>query len=325
MVKSDLMDKLIIRSFKEGDEVAWLYIVNESLKDCPGYEQRNLVDFLRWKKSGHFDEEGLLFAQINNEVVGTIAAMPLKHLAKKKGRITDLAVLPAYQQKGVGSKLLEAALTYLKRVGMEEVEAWSWNVSAFLNFYKKHDFQPVRRYLAIYWDLTKPLPEIKVNREIDIKMATVGDIETLAELASKAYLPYWGWWYEEYGGPEKVKAHWRERAKTEIEKGYSFFLAYVKNKPIGFSAAQIDKEFIKEKGVKMATLWGGVAVLPEYRRKHIGSRLLIEALTFLKEHGMEKAIVGTFSYLNSLTPAVRLYIKSGGRIKTEFVGQVKQL
>lgn len=325
MAKNNLIDRLVVRSYKEGDEKVWLHIVNESLKACPGYEQRTLADFLRWKKSGDFDEEGLLFAEVDGEVIGTIAATPLKHLAKKKGRITDLAVLPTYQRKGVGSKLLEAALNYLKRADIEKAEAWSWNVPAFLNFYKKYDFQPVRRYLAIYWDLKSPLPEIKVNKEIDVKRATIDDIETLAELASKAYRPYWDWWYEEYGGPERVKAHWKERSQVWIKRGYAFFLAYLKGKPVGFSAAQIDKEFIKERGVKMATLWGGVAVLPEYRRRYIGSRLLTEALTFLKEHGMERAMVGTFSYLDSETPALRLYIKSGGRIRTEFVGLTKRL
>lgn len=316
---------LVVRSYREGDEDNWLHIVNESLKACPGYKPRVLFDFLRWKNSGHFDEKGLFFAQLGETIVGTIAAVPLKYLAKKKGRITDLAVLPAHQRKGVGSALLEAGLSYLKEVGMKEAVAWSWNFSAFLDFYEKHGFQPVRRHLAICWDLTKPLPKLVVNREVDVKGATMADIEVLAELASKAYLPYWDWWYEDYGGAERVRAYWRERVKNELEEGYAYFIAYARDKPVGFSAAQIDRELIKGKGVKMGTLWGGVAVLPEHRRRHIGSRLLREALTFLKGKGMEKAMVGTFSYLDSHTPAVNLYLKSGGVITREFVSLRKTL
>jgi GNAT superfamily N-acetyltransferase len=319
------MRNLVVRSYREGDEDVWLHIVNESLRACPGYEPRDLRDFLRWKKSIYFDEKGLFFAQICETVVGTIAAVPLKYLAKKKGRITNLAVLPAYQRKGIGSALLEAGLGYLKRVGMKEATAWSWNIPAFLDFYEKYSFQPVRRHLAIRWDLTKPLPKLTINKEVDVKEATITDIEVLAELASKAYLPYWDWWYQDYGGPEKVRAHWRERVKNELGKGYAYFIAYAEKKPIGFSAAQIDKELIEEKGVKMGTLWAGVAVLPEHRRKHIGSRLLREALTFLKKNNMEKAMVGTFSYLDSYTPAVNLYLKSGGIITREFVSLRKLL
>lgn len=196
---------LVVRSYREGDGDVWLRIVNESLKACPGYEPRVLFDFLTWKNSRHFDEKGLFFAQVDDAVVGTIAAVPLKYLVKKKGRITDLAVLQAYQRRGVGSSLLEAGLSYLKRVGMKEAAAWSWNFPTFLHFYEKHGFQPMRRHLAIYWDLTKPLRKLAVDGEVDVEEATVADIEVLAELASNAYLPYWDWWYEDYGGLKELE------------------------------------------------------------------------------------------------------------------------
>jgi len=316
---------LLVRSYREGDEDVWLHIVNESLRGCLGYEPRVLHDFLRWKESISFDKKGLFFAEIGDRVVGTIASAPLRYSAKKKGRITDLAVLPAHQRKGVGTALLKASLSYLKKVGMEEAEAWSWNFSAFLEFYKKHGFKPVRKHLGIYWDLTKPLPELTINRGVKVKQATMAEIDDLAELASKAYLPYWDWWYEDYGGVEKVRAYWRKRVKDELKRGYVHFIGCIKEKPVGFSAAQIDKKFIEEKGVKLGTLWAGVAVLPEHRGKHIGSRLLQEALTFLKKEGMKKAMVGTFSYLDSHTPAVNLYLKSGGIITREFVSMNKPL
>jgi len=319
------MEDLFVRSYREGDEDVWLQIVNESLMACPGYEPRVLQDFLRWKNSNNFDGKGLFFAQLGDTVVGTIASVPLRYLAKKKGRITDLAVLPTHQRKGAGSALLEAGLSYLKREGMNEAEAWSWNFPAFLNFYKKHGFKPLRRHLAIYWDLTRPLPKLAVNRRVNVEKATMEDVEILADLASKAYLPYWDWWYEDYGGVEKVRENWRKRVKDELERGYAYFIAYIKEKHIGFSAAQIDKNLIEEKGVKLGTLWAGVAVLPEHREKHIGSRLLKEALAFLKRNGMERAMVGTFSYLDSYTPAVNLYLKSGGRIAREFVSLDKPL
>lgn len=319
------MKNVFVRSYREDDEDVWLRIVNESLRACPGYEPRALHDFLRWKNSSNFDEKGLFFAQLGSKAVGTVASVPLRYLAKRKGRITDLAVLPTHQRKGVGSALLEAGLSYLKKVGMEEAEAWSWNFPAFLNLYKKHGFKPVRRHLSIYWDLTKPLPRLTINRGVKVKQATMADVEVLAGLASKAYLPYWDWWYEDYGGFEKVREYWRKRVKDELKRGYAHFIGYMKEKPVGFSAAQIDKKFIEEKGVKLGTLWAGVAVLPEHRRKHIGSRLLLEALTFLKRKGMRKAMVGTFSYLDSHTPAVNLYLKSGGKITREFVSMNKPL
>ena len=52
-----MLAKLSVRSYGERDEDAWLHIMNESLKECPGYEPRALADFLGWKKSRHFDEK----------------------------------------------------------------------------------------------------------------------------------------------------------------------------------------------------------------------------------------------------------------------------
>ncbi len=319
------LSDVLVRNYREGDEHLWLHVVNESLSDCPGYEPRVLSDFWRWKSRGHFDGEGLFFAELGEKIIGTIAATPLKHLFEKKGRITDLAVLPAHQKKGCGSALLKGGLGYLNSQGVEEAEAWSWNTPAFLNFYEKHGFNPVRRYLTIYWELTKPLPKLTVNDEVDVRESTPEDVEALAELASKAYLPYWNWWYEDYGGAERVRAHWRKRAKDELAKGHAHFIARTAGRPVGFSAAQIDKELIEEKEARLGTLWGGVAVLPEYRRMHIGSRLLEEALTYLKKNGMKNAMVGTFSYLKSDTPAVNLYLKSGGTVKREIIGMRKAL
>jgi GNAT superfamily N-acetyltransferase len=316
--------KLSIRNYREGDEEAWLSVMNDGLKDCPGYETRVLSDFLRWKNSVQPGKD-LFFAQDGEDVVGTVAAVPLKHLAKKKGRVTDLAVLRSHQRRGVGSALLKAGVTHLEKAGMEEIEVWSWSAPSFLEFYQKRGFKPARKQFAIYWNLTKPLPRFEVNRKVDVKKATTADLDVLAELASKAYLPYWDWWYEDYGGTERVRANWRKRVQDELESGYAHFIALDEGTPIGFSAAQIDEKLIEEKGVKLGTIWGGVAVLPEHRRRHVGSRLLKESLLFLKKNGMEKAMVGTFSYLGSNAPAVNLYLKSGGKITREFVTMIKQL
>jgi GNAT superfamily N-acetyltransferase len=317
--------ELSVRNYREGDEETWVSVMNDSLRDCPGYEARTMLDFLSWKNSGQFDEKGLFFALDGKDVVGTVAAVPLKHLAKRKGRVTDLAVLRSHQRHGVGSALLNAAVTYLGKAGVEEAEAWSWSAPSFVEFYQKRGFRPVRKQLAIYWDLTKPFPRFEVNTKVDVKKATSMDLNVLAELASKAYLPYWDWWYEDYGGAEKVRVHWRKRVQDELESGYVHFIAFDEGKPIGFSAAQIDQRLIEQKGVKLGTVWAGVAVLPGHRRKRVGSRLLKESLQFLKKNGMEKAMVGTFTYMGSNAPAVNLYLKSGGNITREFVTMIKQL
>jgi ribosomal protein S18 acetylase RimI-like enzyme len=70
---------------------------------------------------------------------------------------------------------------------------------------------------------------------------------------------------------------------------------------------------------------GGVGVLPAYRRRGIGSRLLAEALALLRERGMRHAAVWTFSYLESETPAVILYRRAGATVARRSLGWEKPL
>jgi ribosomal protein S18 acetylase RimI-like enzyme len=70
---------------------------------------------------------------------------------------------------------------------------------------------------------------------------------------------------------------------------------------------------------------GGVGVLPAYRRRGIGSRLLAEALALLRERGMRHAAVWTFSYPDGEAPAVILYRRSGATVARWSLGWEKSL
>ncbi|MBE9472878.1 MAG: GNAT family N-acetyltransferase, partial [Chloroflexi bacterium] len=70
---------------------------------------------------------------------------------------------------------------------------------------------------------------------------------------------------------------------------------------------------------------GGVGVLPAYRRRGIGSRLLAECLSLLRERGMRHATVWTFSYLESEAPAVVLYRRAGATVGRRKMGWEKAL
>ena len=63
------------------------------------------------------------------------------------------------------------------------------------------------------------------------------------------------------------------------------FIAYFKDKPVGCVSPRLDRKS------KIGILDGGVHVLPEYRRQRVGTTLLLTALKWLKQHGMEKAWV----------------------------------
>ena len=62
----------------------------------------------------------------------------------------------------------------------------------------------------------------------------------------------------------------------------------------------------------------GAYVVPEHRGKGIGLAVMNEAMNLARTLGQNRMVVYTFSYLDSLAPGALLYIRSGGRIETEY-------
>lgn len=67
------------------------------------------------------------------------------------------------------------------------------------------------------------------------------------------------------------------------------FIAYLAEKPVGCVSPRLEVES------KVGVLDGGVHVLPEYRRQHIGTTLLLTALKWLRDKGMKRAKVTPFN------------------------------
>ena len=54
-----------------------------------------------------------------------------------RGEIFALYVLAKYQRKGVGYKLFERCVTFLKEKGLDSLRIWVLNENKFASFYKK--------------------------------------------------------------------------------------------------------------------------------------------------------------------------------------------
>ena len=104
----------------------------------------------RWRKKRHIDADaainaaGIFVAEEDGQIVGYISTRI--DPATKVGGIPNFAVLPAYQQRGIGSKLLEEAVAYLAAEGMRfaRIETLAQN-DVGAHFYPKFGFQEVAR------------------------------------------------------------------------------------------------------------------------------------------------------------------------------------
>jgi GNAT superfamily N-acetyltransferase len=125
--------------------------------------------------------------------------------------------------------------------------------------------------IKVVWNPTKLLPNLRVNEKVVVK--AVGKNQ-LGEVG-KILVITWGGFIKD---PETTVKWVGPTVEAALEQP---FIAYLEDSPVGTVSPLLDRE--SESG----RLDGGVHVLPEYRRQHVGTTLLIAALKWLKDHGMK--------------------------------------
>jgi GNAT superfamily N-acetyltransferase len=150
----------------------------------------------------------------------------------------------------------------------------------------------------IIWDLKKPLPKKSVNKRVIVRPALQ---EQLTEVG-KILVVTWGGFIK---SPDVTV----KRVGPCLSAGFEQpFIAYLDNQPVGTVSPRLDNESMA------GILDGGVHVLPEHRRKHVGTTLLLTALKWLKDHNMKTAEVTPFNPEGeeAVQRATAFYLANGG-------------
>lgn len=83
----------------------------------------------------------ILFAKLNNEIVGTVALIKIKD---NYFELAKMAVTETYQDQKIGKQLLEAAIAYAKKQHITTLMLESnRTLTAALHLYKKYGFNEV--------------------------------------------------------------------------------------------------------------------------------------------------------------------------------------
>jgi GNAT superfamily N-acetyltransferase len=151
----------------------------------------------------------------------------------------------------------------------------------------------------IVWDLKEPIPKKPFNKKIVVKPVLE---EQLMEVG-KILVITWGGFIR---SPDVTVKRVGPYLTAGLEQP---FIAYLDNQPIGCVSPRLNTES------KTGILDGGVHVLPEHRRKHVGTTLLITALTWLKDHNMKTAEVTPFNPEGeeAVQRATTFYLANGGK------------
>lgn len=154
--------------------------------------------------------------------------------------------------------------------------------------------------MKIVWDLTKPMPKLSLNKKIVIKPVFQNRLREVGEIL----VITWGGFIK---SPDVTERRVGPYLSAGLEQP---LIAYLENKSVGCVCPRLDVES------KIGILDGGVHVLPKYRRKHIGTTLLLTALQWLKKHGMKAAKVTPFNPKGekAIHRAIVFYMSTGGKI-----------
>jgi ribosomal protein S18 acetylase RimI-like enzyme len=166
------------------------------------------------------------------------------------------------------------------------------------------------RKVGFLWDLEKPLPKLRPENKVTMRAATAKDRERLGEIVVEAYLPEWSWWVRKVGGKNRARDDLMSYVTEFLrDREKRIFIAEEDEKIVGFSGAA---KYNRATG----TVGYGIAVLPGFRKRGIGTNLLLVSLYWLKKSKVRFVTLEeeTFGFANSLTPAMILYRRLGGEI-----------
>ena len=223
--------------------------------------------------------------------------------------IRELAV--RRRESAILDPLLGAVLEYLAEVRATLVRASTPDVPPYPETYRRRGFVPVRRAVTLAWDLSAPTWRAPTPAEVAVVEAARHPAAVLAELYVEGMRPYWDWYIDERGGVAALKRRVADHFASGPSHAELWLVAEHHGEPAGLSGAS-------ELHADEAEL-EGVYVLLEHRGRGIGSVLMEATLAGVRER-TERLVVGeTITFLEGDTPSVRLYRRSGARLRAEYL------
>jgi mycothiol synthase len=313
---------LNLRRFVKGvDEPVWVEVLNAAYKEYGGWWRAITVEeMLLDEKRPNFDFEGRFIAELNGKPVGIVHAHVDKLRKEKKGFIYTFGVIPEFRGRGVEEELVESAMNELRKRGMDLVQAWADHKrSDRILLLEKLDFKPVRRESDMEMDLTNVRSDIGEDTQVTIRLLQKNveeDIKTLTWLSNECFKEHFNFRPSTF---EEIRHSLYDHSKFAEQE---FFFAMLDEKNVGFIGIGVDEKYNIEKNVRCGFILT-IGVLKLYRRKGIGTRLMLHGLETLKAKGMTKAMLDVDD-LNP-TKAIKLYEDIGFTVAKKYLVYEKRL
>lgn len=297
--------KLNIREITAGEEEKWLLAGKLAYADKPEFQEENIL----WPEIHQVPEKGrhlYLIAELGGETVGRLALRE----SPSSSTILDICVRPSFRRKGVGKKLLEAAVSATKKWQKKDVWIMLYIDEEDLvshSFFHSSGFRGGETY-SVLIELCKPFPssilekEDMLNREgfvLRTLQATEEDIVLAAGLQEK-YFPA-------FPGYISVK----DFIEQLMKKNFLILVMEKNSEPAGFVIGALDCTTRNSRSIRRRGegLLSSIAVGEDFRRKGIASALVLGLMRECKRAGNETFLYGG---CGMDTPSMQLARSCGG-------------
>lgn len=313
---------LNIRRFVKGvDESAWVEVLNAAYKEYGSWWRGISIEEMREReKRPNFDFEGRFIAELDGKPVGVIHAHVDRLSEEKKGLIHTFCVIPAFRGRGVEEKLLEAAMNELRKRGMNLIQTWTGiKREDRIQLLEKQDFVFAYRTIDMEINLADIPSNIGENTTVAIRSLQKDvkeDIEMLNWLINECFKE------DPLRRPRTVEETRHSVLNHPQLKEQEIFFATLDQKNVGYLGTGVDEKYNIKQSAKSGRI-NGIGVLKAYRRKGIGTRLMLQGLKALRAEGMTKAMLDTEDI--NPTRAITLYEKIGFKVLQEYVTYDKHI
>jgi len=291
------------------DEPVWDEVLNASRRDSEDWGAVAVEELLVKDKRPGFDFEGRFIAELDGKSVGLVYADVDKLSEDRKGLIR-LNVIPEFRGTGIERQLLETALMELKVCGMTTAQAWADSKNRdYIELLERLEFKHVRVGSTMEMDLANVSQNIGENEHVAIRPLQKDreeDIELINWLDNEIYKEHFNF------RPDTLEETRYFLFSNPYFKERETFFAVLNGDRVGYVSVGIDEKYSMEKKVRAGRI-SSVGVLEAYRRRGIGTKLMLHGLETLKAKGMTKAILHVDDY--NPTKALTLYEEVGFRVK----------
>lgn len=298
------------KRFVQGrDEEDWVRVWNAAYKEYDDVRQITVDEFKVSETAPEFDSKGRFIAELSGQAIGIIHAHIDKLREEKKSFIRSFGIIPEFRGRGIEEELVKLVLNELKIRGMETVQAWARDSRRDrIRLWEKLGFKLVRKFSLMKRDLDAVPSGIGENSETTLKPLRRNsdeDAKMLNWLVNECFKEHFNY------RPGTVEELTHFLWKDIFFKDQDWFFAILNKEYVGYSGIGIDEKFNAERNMKSGWILD-IGVLKPYRRRGIGTRLMVQSMETLKAKDMTTVMLGVDD--SNVTKAMKLYEKVGFKV-----------